>query len=87
MDLLSELKERHLNIPKILELPDHSQKTVLALFDKLTKCFSGNTGIGQFPGSSGKIDFINGKLIFNSLVEHGYLITRREKRLDDILEE
>lgn len=87
MDLLSDLKERHLNIPKILELPEHSQKTVLSLFDKLTKCFSGNIGLGQYPGMSGKIDYINGKLIFDSLVEHGYLITRREKRLDDILDE
>jgi hypothetical protein len=85
MDLLSELKERHLNIPKILELPEHSQKTVLSLFDKLTKCFSGNIGLGQFM--AGKIDYINGKLIFDSLVENGYLITRREKRLDDILDE
>lgn len=86
MEILTELNKRHLNIPKILELPEHSQKTVLSLFDKLTKCFSGNNGLQHAPGA-GKIDYINGKLIFDSLVEHGYLITRREKRLDDILDE
>jgi hypothetical protein len=85
MELINELNKRHLNIPKILELPDHSQKTVLSLFDKLTKCFSGNNGLHN-PALNSRIDHVNGKLLFDSLVEHGYLITRREKRLDDILD-
>ena len=85
MELINELNKRHLNIPKILELPEHSQKTVLSLFDKLTKCFSGNNG-SHNPALNSKIDHVNGKLLFDSLVEHGYLITRREKRLDDILD-
>jgi hypothetical protein len=83
MDLIAELEKKHINIPKLLELPEHSQKTILSLIDKLNKSFNGNNG----PSFGGiRVDMINGRLIFDSLVEYGYLTTRRESNLDSLLD-
>jgi hypothetical protein len=82
------LDDKILNLDKIMKLSETDRKSVLDLFERLTKCFNGNNGIPlNMPGIGGvKLDLITAKMIYNTLVEHDYLITRREKRLEDVLE-
>jgi len=82
------LDDKILNLDKIMKLSEPDRKSVLDLFERLTKCFNGNNGVPLgIPGLTGvKFDFITAKMIYTTLVEHDYLITRREKRLDDVLE-
>jgi hypothetical protein len=91
MDLIEEISKRHLNLPKIFELEEKDQKIVFQLFDKLNKSFNGNTGT-HIPGvtllhAGVRFDYINGKLIYDTLVEYDFLVTRREENLNKILDE
>ena len=85
MDIITEIEKRHLNLPKIFELDEKNQKIVFQLFDKLNKCVSGNNGV-NVPGY-GRIDKINAKLIYDTLVEYEFLITRREKNINKLLDD
>jgi hypothetical protein len=85
MELIEEISKRHLNLPKIFELEEKDQKIVFQLFDKLNKSFNGNTGT-HIPGG-GRFDYINGKLIYDTLVEYDFLVTRREENLNKLLHE
>lgn len=85
MDIISEINKRHLNLPKIFELDEKNQKIVFQLFDKLNKCVSGNNGVNIPP--YGRIDMINAKLIYDTLVEYGFLVTRREKNINELLDD
>jgi hypothetical protein len=69
---IESLDDKILNLDRIMKLSDSDRKSVLYLFDKLTKCF--------------KIDTITAQVIYNTLIEYDYLVTRREKRLEDVLE-
>lgn len=82
-DIIGQLNDKHLNLPKIFELDEASQNTIFKLFDKLTKCFNGHNG-HQIPGGA-RIDTINARLIYDTLVEYDYLITKRNSRLNGIL--
>lgn len=84
MDLITEISKRHLNLPKIFELDEKDQRIVLQLFDKLNKSFNGNNG-QSFPGGI-RLDQINGKLIYDTLVEYDFLVTRREENLNKLLD-
>ena len=85
---IEDLDDKMLNINKIMNMEESQRKLIIDLFDKLTKCFNGNNGITMaLPGfTTMKVDLISAKLIYTSLIEHDFLITRREKRLDSILE-
>jgi len=82
------LNDKILNLDKIMSLNESDRKSIFDLFERLTKCFNGNIGIPiNVPGLSGvKFDFITASMIYNTLVENDYLITRREKRLDDLID-
>lgn len=83
-NIIEELSKRQLDLDKILKLDEAGQRTILQLYDRLTKCFSGNNG-QQFPGGI-RVDFTNGSTLYNTLVNNGYLITKRQGTLNDILE-
>ena len=83
-NIIEELSKRQLDLDKILKLDEAGQRTILQLYDKLTKCFNGNNG-QQFPGGI-RVDFTNGLTLFNTLVNNGYLITKRQGTLNDLLE-
>ena len=82
------LEDKILNLDKIMSLNESDRKSIFDLFERLTKCFNGNNGIPlNIPGLTGvKFDFITANMIYNTLLENDYLITRREKRLNDVLE-
>ena len=85
---IESLDDKILNLDRIMKLSDSDRKSVLYLFDKLTKCFNGKNGIpwGGLGISGIKIDTITAQVIYNTLIEYDYLVTRREKRLEDVLE-
>ena len=85
MNLIDEISKRHLNLPKIFKLDEKDQRIVLQLFDKLNKSFNGNNG-HTLPGGI-RMDQINGKLIYDTLVEYDFLVTRREENLNKLLDE
>lgn len=78
-----ELENKILNIPKISSLGDSEKEIVLNLFYRLTKCFDGSRG--NLMGGM-KVDQINAEILYNTLIEYDYLIDRREKRINDIIE-
>ena len=85
MNLIDEISKRHFNLPKIFKLDEKDQRIVLQLFDKLNKSFNGNNG-HTLPGGI-RMDQINGKLIYDTLVEYDFLVTRREENLNKLLHE
>lgn len=82
------LNDKILNLDKIMKLSDSDRELVFDLFEKLNKCFNGKNGTNMYGvgGSSIKFDLINANIIYNTLVEYDYLVTKREKRLEDVLE-
>ena len=83
-DFKNELNNRHLNLDKILKLnPEQSQK-ILNLFDTFRNSVSnefchGGKGLNMSVDPSVII-------MYNTLIEYDYLVSRREKNLDKILE-
>ena len=72
-----------INIEKLSKLPDNERVIVIGLFDKLLDSVSGDNGTAM-PGGQ-KINLIISELIYNTLVSHGYLIDKREFKIDSIL--
>ena len=69
------LSDKVLNLSKIMTLDDSDRKLVMDMFYLLIECFSG-----------GNYDLITADIVYKTLVENDYLITIREKRLDDLLQ-
>ncbi len=74
-----------LNMDKIHNLSESNKQIVMNLFYKLVDCFSGDIGQSMVGGGI-RVDVVTAKLIHDTLVEHEYLITRRDKRIDEILQ-
>lgn len=83
---LKLLSDKVLNLSKIMTLDDSDRKLVMDMFYLLIECFSGNRGMHSKPGLLGNYDLITADIIYRTLVENDYLITIREKRLDDLLQ-
>ena len=82
--LMNDVCEMHLNMDKILKLSDVDKKIVLDLYDKLIKSFY-SSGTFTLPGGI-QFDVIGANTIYNTLTEGGYLVTRRERNIDSVLE-
>ena len=76
--------ELELDLEKILKLEKHQQKIVLKLFDDLMGCFYGERGI-SIPGGE-RIDYLRAEVLYKTLVNNDYLVTKREKNLNKVLE-
>lgn len=83
-DIQNELSEKQLDLNKILKLEKHEQKVILKLFDDLMDCFYGEKGM-SLPGGM-KVDYLRAEVLYRTLVESDYLVTRREKNLNEVLE-
>lgn len=88
MDITRKLEDKILNLDKIMKLNQSDKDYILHLFDKLTNCFNGENGISiSLPGSGDiRFDYITSDLIYHTLIEYEYLVTRRDKRLNDVLD-
>lgn len=79
-----EILELELDLDKVLKLEKHQQKIVLRLFDDLMNCFYGERGI-SIPGGE-RIDYLRAEVLYKTLVNSEYLVTKREKNLNKVLE-
>jgi hypothetical protein len=79
-----EILELELDLDKVLKLEKHQQKIVLRLFDDLMNCFYGERGI-SIPGGE-RIDYLRAEVLYKTLVNSEYLVTKREKNLNRVLE-
>ena len=76
MEIYNKLIDKQLDLDKIMNLPVEDKKIIMNLYDQMHNSMK----------SFGGIDTYRFNIIYNTLTEHGYLITRREKRLNDVLE-
>lgn len=82
--IVEEVSKRQLNMEKILSLSDIDKTIILNLFNDLIKSFN-SSGFMSLPGGI-QIDIIKANVLYNTLIEEGYLVTRREKNLGEILD-
>ena len=80
---MKDLEGRILNLDKIFKLEPHNQQIVMNLYHTLLDSMNGEKG----PLIAGGIrfDVIGMSSTYNTLVEHDFLVTRREKNLDTLL--
>lgn len=87
MKFIEELTTKHLNLDKILNLGPSERETIMQLYYEMHDSINGKSGsIGNMSLPGGVVmDTIKATVIFNTLIEYGYLVTRREENLDKIL--
>ena len=86
-DILTELSsgKYELDLQKIFKLSDSERNLIITMFSELMDCFYGEKGY-SLPGGV-KIDFIKASILYNTLSSEGYLVTKREKNINNILDE
>ena len=86
-DIVTELSngKYELNLQKIFKLSDSERNFIIMMFSELMDCFYGEKGL-SLPGGA-KIDFIKASILYNTLSNEGYLVTKREKNINNILDE
>lgn len=84
LEIQNELATKQLDLDKILKLDKSQQKVILKLFDDLMDSFYGERGM-SLPGGM-KIDHLRAQVLYKTLIDGGYLVTRREKNLNEVLE-
>lgn len=83
-EIQTELLKRQLDLEKVFKLDDSSKEIVMKMFHDLMDSFSGERGV-NLPGGM-KIDYMRATVFYNTLIEGEYLVTRREKNLNTVLE-
>lgn len=82
-ELQDQMMSRELNLEKIFKLSSQDKAIVMSLFNELMDCFYGDKGM-NFPDGI-KVDFIRANVIYNTLINNDYLVTKRESNLDKVL--
>ena len=83
-ELQADIENRYLDLDKILKLPSsHDKEIIMELFKELMDSFYGEKGM-SLPGGI-KIDYMRATVIYNTLIEGGYLVTKREASLEKVL--
>ena len=83
-EIQNNLSERQLDLNKIFKLKESEQLIIIKMFDDLMNCFHGDVGM-SLPGGI-KMDYLKAEVLYTTLSESDYLVTRREKNLDSVLE-
>lgn len=79
-----EVINLELDLEKILKLKKNQQKLVIKLFDDLMDCFYGEKGI-SLPGGT-RIDYLRAEVLYRTLINNEFLVTKRDKNLNRVLE-
>jgi hypothetical protein len=82
-DVQNELLKREINIDKLFLLESSKRNLIIKLYDDLFNSFY-NDGV-MMPGGY-KMHHLKIYSIFNTLVNNGHLVTRREKNINSIIE-
>jgi hypothetical protein len=80
----SMVNDLELNLDKILNLTEKNQIVIMKLFDDLMDSFYGERGV-SIPGGE-KIDYLRASMIYKTLLNNDFLITKRERNLNKVLE-
>jgi hypothetical protein len=83
-EIQNNLSERQLDLNKIFKLKESEQLIIIKMFDDLMNCFYSDVGM-TLPGGM-KMDYLKAEVLYTTLSESDYLVTRREKNLDSVLE-
>lgn len=79
--IIEKMSGMQLNLDKISKLDNDNRKIIIDLFNDLIDSINGTKG--GFLGS--KYDPIRSQILYNTLTENDYLITRREINIEKIL--
>ena len=80
MSIIDEIQNKILDLNKIFNLDENSQKIVMELYKNMLKSIDqGNTRLLSTSSINSLITN------YNTLLDWGFLITRREKNIDEIL--
>jgi len=77
-EISNQLALKQLNLDKVLKLEDGQRMVILSLFDTLMNLFRMNDGFTP--------DLVRITMLYNTLVDNDYLVTRRERNIDNILD-
>lgn len=83
-EIIENLPKMQINLDKLSKLDNDNRKVIIDFFNSLMNSINGTSG-NMFPGGS-KYDIIRAYVLYNTLTENEYLITRRESNLNKILE-
>ncbi len=77
-EISNQLALMQLNLDKIFKLDGSQREVILSLFDTLMNLFRMNDGFSP--------DLVRITMLYNTLVDNDYLVTRRERNIDNILD-
>ena len=83
-EIVGGISKRQLNLDKIFKLNTDDKKIIMDLFNDLLNSVNGTTGILMTGGM--KVDYSRACIIYTTLVNEDYLVTRRELNLEKILD-
>lgn len=83
-EIIENLPKMQINLDKLSKLDNDNRKVIIDFFNSLMNSLNGSSG-NMIPGGS-KYDIIRAYVLYNTLTENEYLITRRESNLNKILE-
>ena len=84
-EIQREILNRELNLDKIFSLDESKRELIIKLYDDLLNGFYNDKNGMSMPGGI-QINYLRVSSIFNTLINNEYLVTRREKNINDILE-
>ena len=79
-----DILNRQLDLGKLLLLPKDQSDIILRLFDNLMDSFY--KGGPKLPGNI-EMDVTRMVVIYNTLIDEGWLVTRREKNLNRLTDD
>ena len=79
-EILNDVMSRHLDLEKVLKLDDSQRSTVISLFSTLMEELKTDLNRGF------QYNDVTISLVYNTLVESGYLVTRRERNLNTLVD-
>lgn len=83
-DIHKDILEKQINLEKLLLLPKDKSDVILKLFDDLMNSFF--KGGYQLPGNI-EMDIPRMVIIYNTLIDDGWLVTKRENTLNKIVDQ
>lgn len=79
-EILSDLTNRHFDINKVINLEESKRDIVINLFNQLMD------ELKIDPLNFQHTNQMKIQVLYNTLVESGYLVTRREKNLNNLID-
>lgn len=79
-EIINDVLNKHLDLEKVLKLDESQRSIVLSLFNTLMEELKTDSNRGF------QYNYSTMSLVYNNLVESGYLVTRRERNLNTLVD-